>query len=113
MKTIIYNRDKSGLNMFGTRKRASDWSNPKMGPPRITNWYSEHRLFNAGRPCTVLTTQTWPNYANGPNVGEIKGLNWTIKNAHRTEMGCSIGTLEMRTLSPSGNWKDRRNETTI
>ena len=113
MKIIIYNKDKSARNMSGTIKSASDWSNPKMGPPRITKWCSNHRLFNAGRPCTILTTETWPNYANGPNVSEIKGLNWTITTEHRTEMGSSIGTLEMRTLSPSGNWKDLRNETTI
>ena len=107
------NRRDNAAAHGGCRHKSIHWSINRQGPPLITKWCSNHRLFNAGRPCTVWTTQTWANYANGPNVGEIKGLNWTITTEHRTEMGSSIGTLEMRTLNPSGNWKDRRNETTI
>jgi hypothetical protein len=60
-----------------------------------------------------LRVSSWCHGPTGPTLPVISGLNWTIANSHRTEMGCSIGTLEMRTLSPSGNSKDTRNETTI
>ena len=60
-----------------------------------------------------LRVSSWCHGPTGPTTAVIKGLNWAITTEHRTEMGSSIGTLEMRTLSPSGNWKDLRNETTI
>ena len=56
----------------------------------------------------------WSLNRQGPPPRTVESeLNWTTTNSHRTEIGCSIGTLEMRTLSHSGNSKDTRNETTI
>ena len=65
---VIYNADRSSRNLYGTQEKATNWSNPKAGPP----------------------------------LKAVSALNWTTTNSNRTELGVTMVTLEMRSLSHSG-----------
>ena len=43
-------------------------TNQKAGPLEISAWVLIRRLFDLGRPATLLTMQPWPNRSNGPPV---------------------------------------------
>ena len=62
------NADRSSRNLYGTQEKATNWSNPKAGPP----------------------------------AKAASALNWTTTNSNRTELGVTMVTLEMRSLSHSG-----------
>ena len=65
---VIYNADRSSRNLYGTQEKATNWSNPKAGPPSKA----------------------------------ASALNRTTTNSNRTELGVTMVTLEMRSLSHSG-----------
>jgi hypothetical protein len=62
------NADRSSRNLYGTQEKATNWSNPKAGPPSKA----------------------------------ASALNRTTTNSNRTELGVTMVTLEMRSLSHSG-----------
>ena len=62
------NADRASRNLYGTQEKATNWSNPKAGPPSKA----------------------------------ASALNRTTTNSNRTELGVTMVTLEMRSLSHSG-----------
>tara|TARA_R110000823_G_scaffold25806_5_gene75913 strand:- start:5760 stop:6239 length:480 start_codon:yes stop_codon:yes gene_type:complete len=121
----MINQKKSAKNLYGTIEAASSWPNPKVGPPLASEksyWYTVRRMFGSHRPTSTLTKEAWPNPPVGPpclkkvkreegdgfvnDVSHVpslaNALNWTITNSNRTELGVSMVTLEMYSLSSSG-----------
>jgi hypothetical protein len=96
------------------------WPNRSNGPPClkkvkreegdgfVNDGSQEIGIYNADRSSrnlygTQKKATHWPNPKAGPPSKAASALNWTATNSHRTEMGASIGTLEMLTLSHSGD----------
>ena len=71
MKTTIFNKDKSARNLSGTNNKASDWGNPKSGPPEVSLFAKIRNKFGLTRPTATLTKEAWPNPPKGPPNNEL------------------------------------------